>query len=78
MLFYGPEKKQIFSYKICMPFAWIILIKGRLTNQFFPKKHPVDVSSRPPLPLLRNISGLKSLKIDFFFYLDWAHRHAKS
>ena len=66
MLFYGPEKKQIFGYKICMPFVWIILIKGRLTNQFFPEKHPVDVSSRPPLPLPRNVSGLKSLKIDFF------------
>ena len=31
------KKKQIFSYKICMPFAWIILIKARLTNQFFPR-----------------------------------------
>ena len=51
MLFYGiEEKKQIFSYKICMPFVWIILIKGRLTNQFFPKERPVDVSSRPPPP----------------------------
>ena len=68
MLFYGPEqKKQIFSYKVCMPFVWIILIKGRLTNQFFPEKRPVDVSSRPPLPLPRNIvSGLKSLKNHFF------------
>ena len=47
MLFYGPEqKKQIFRYKICMPFVWIMLIKGRLTNQFFPEKRPVDVSSR--------------------------------
>ena len=42
MLFYGPEqKKQIFSYKIRMPFVWIILIKGRLTNQFFPEKRAV-------------------------------------
>ena len=41
------KKKQIFSHKICMPFVWIILIKGRLTNQFFPEKHPVDFSSRP-------------------------------
>ena len=47
--------------------VWIILIKGRLTNQFFPEKRPVDVSSRSPLPLLRNVvSGLKSLKINFF------------
>ena len=67
MLFYGPEqKKQIFSCKICMPFVWIILIKGRPTNQFFPEKRPVDNSLRPPLPLPRNVSGLKSLKIDFF------------
>ena len=49
-----------------MLFVWIILIKGRLTNQFFPEKRPVDVSSRPPLPLPRNVvSSLKSLKINF-------------
>ena len=68
MLCYGPEQtKQIFSYKICMPFVWIILIKARLTNQLFPEKRPVDVSLGPtPLPLPRNISGLESLKIDFF------------
>ena len=51
MSFYGPEqKKQIFIYEICMPFVWIILIKGRLTNQFFPEKRPVDVSLRPLSP----------------------------
>ena len=50
-----------------MPFVWKILIKGRLKNQFFLEKRPVDVSSRPPLPLPRNVvSGLKSLKIQFF------------
>ena len=59
MLFYGPEqKKQIFSYKICMPFVWIILIKERLTNQFFPEKCPVDVSSRPPLPNQETLSAV--------------------
>ena len=51
MLFYGPEQeKQIFSYKIFMSFVWMILIMGRLTNQFFPEKRPVDVSSRPLSP----------------------------
>ena len=66
MLFYGPEKKEIFSYKICMPFVWIILIKGRLTNQFFPEKHPADVSSRPPSPLTEKRQWSKIPKIDFF------------
>ena len=35
-------------------FVWIILIKGRLTNQFFPEKRPVDISSRPLSPY-RNV-----------------------
>ena len=51
MLFYGPEqKKQIFIYKICMPFVWIILIKGRLTNQFFPR-NVLWTFLRDPSPL---------------------------
>ena len=58
MLVNGSEqKKQTFSYKICIPFAWIILIKGRLTNQFFPEKRPVDVSSRPLSPNQETLSA---------------------
>ena len=77
VILWSTKKKQIFSYKICMPFVWIILIKGRLTNQFFLRNVLWTFLRDPPLLLPRNVSGLKSLKIDFFD-LDWAHRRAKS
>ena len=67
MLFYGPQqKKQIFSYKICITFVWIILIKGRPTNQFFPEKRPVDICLRPPSPLTEKCQWPKIPKNRFF------------
>ena len=66
MLFYGPElKKQIFSYKICMPFVWITLIKGRLTNHFFPR-NVLWTFLRDPPPLTEKRQPPKVPKNQFF------------
>ena len=69
MLFYGPEQKKANIQLQNMHTFFLDNIKRRPTNQLFPEKRPVDVSSRPPLPLPRNVNGLTSLKIDFFFRL---------
>ena len=66
MLFYGPElKKQIFSYKICLPFVWITLIKGRLTNHFFPR-NSCGRFFETPSPLTEKRQPPKVPKNQFF------------
>ena len=55
-------------------FVWIILIKGRLTNQFFSCGRFFET----PSPLTEKRQWPKIPKIRFFFDLDWAHRRAKS
>ena len=67
VILWSRTKKQIFSYKICMPFIWILLIKGRFTNQFFSRETSCGCFfDTPSPPSKKRCQWPKSLKINFF------------